>query len=134
MSSLLSEDLDRRLAAEVVPQCPAPPTRRRTRTCSTQSAPVADDPSAAEHRAQLLAALSTTTSEEDHSMSTDRHDRAVPLDLILGPDLAAAVIRRAATGLQRDDLLPEHVALRLACEPKGVVFKSSGVKSNAFPL
>ncbi|MET8624691.1 hypothetical protein ABZW30_13195 [Kitasatospora sp. NPDC004669] len=49
-------------------------------------------------------------------MSTDHHGQAVPLDLILGPHLAAAVIRRAATALQHDDLLPEHTALRLACE------------------
>ncbi|MGE7437000.1 hypothetical protein [Kitasatospora sp. NPDC001175] len=59
MSTLLPEDLDRRLAAELVPQCPAPPVRRRTHTA--QPAPVAADPLAAEHRAQLLAALSTTT-------------------------------------------------------------------------
>ncbi|ARF83249.1 hypothetical protein ACIG0C_30315 [Kitasatospora aureofaciens] len=49
-------------------------------------------------------------------MSTDDHGQAVPLDLILGPHLAATVIRRAATALQRDDFLPEPVALRLACE------------------
>ncbi|MFE9427804.1 hypothetical protein ACFYNO_33140 [Kitasatospora sp. NPDC006697] len=49
-------------------------------------------------------------------MSTDDHGQAVPLDLILGPHLAATVIRRIATGLQRDDLLPGDVALRLACE------------------
>ncbi|MGK4586202.1 hypothetical protein [Kitasatospora sp. HPMI-4] len=49
-------------------------------------------------------------------MSTDHHDHTVPLDLILGPHLAAQIIRRAATALQRNDLLPEPVALRLACE------------------
>ena len=49
-------------------------------------------------------------------MSTENHGQAVPLDLILGPHLAAQAIRRAATALQRDDLLPEPVALRLACE------------------
>ncbi|MEE1783074.1 hypothetical protein PUR71_09110 [Streptomyces sp. SP17BM10] len=49
-------------------------------------------------------------------MSTDPHGHTVPLDLILGPHLAGAVIRRAANTLQHDDLLPEPVALRLACE------------------
>ncbi|MFF4344281.1 hypothetical protein ACFY00_30680 [Kitasatospora sp. NPDC001540] len=49
-------------------------------------------------------------------MSTDPHDHTVPLVLILGPYLAATVIRRAATALQHDDFLPEPVALRLACE------------------
>ncbi|GAA2121346.1 hypothetical protein GCM10009759_70950 [Kitasatospora saccharophila] len=49
-------------------------------------------------------------------MSTDPHRQAVPLDLILGPHLAATVIRRTADALQREDLLPETVALRLACE------------------
>ncbi|MET9183117.1 hypothetical protein ABZX88_33650 [Kitasatospora aureofaciens] len=58
MSTHLPEDLDRRLAAELVPQCPAPPTRRRTPT--TKPGPVAADPLAAEHRAQLPAALRTT--------------------------------------------------------------------------
>ncbi|MCC9312058.1 hypothetical protein LN042_34220 [Kitasatospora sp. RB6PN24] len=58
MSTHLPEDVDRRLAAELVPQCPAPPTRRRTRTA--QAGPVPADPLAAEHRAQLLAALRTT--------------------------------------------------------------------------
>ncbi|MET8624692.1 hypothetical protein ABZW30_13200 [Kitasatospora sp. NPDC004669] len=46
MSTHLPEDLDRRLAAELVPQRPAPPARRRT----ARSAPVAADPLAAEHR------------------------------------------------------------------------------------
>ncbi|GAA2816004.1 hypothetical protein ACFQ0M_00365 [Kitasatospora aburaviensis] len=41
-------------------------------------------------------------------MSPDHHGQAVSLDLILGPHLAAAVIRRTATVLQHDDLLPEH--------------------------
>ncbi|GAA2815993.1 hypothetical protein ACFQ0M_00360 [Kitasatospora aburaviensis] len=59
MSTLLPEDLDRRLAAALVPQSPAPPDRRRTLTA--QPAPITADPLAAEHRAQLLAALSTTT-------------------------------------------------------------------------
>jgi hypothetical protein len=49
-------------------------------------------------------------------MSTNPHGQAVPLDLILGPHVAGTVIRRIATALQHDDLLPEHVALRLACE------------------
>lgn len=49
-------------------------------------------------------------------MSTDDHGQAVPLDLILGPHLAGTVIRRIANRLQHDDLLPENVALRLACE------------------
>ena len=59
MSTVLPEDIDRRLAAELVPQCPAPP-RRRHRTAALTAAPAAD-PLAAEHRAQLLAALRTTT-------------------------------------------------------------------------
>ncbi|MFB7672218.1 hypothetical protein ACFC26_12460 [Kitasatospora purpeofusca] len=49
-------------------------------------------------------------------MSTDHRDQAVPLDLILGPQLAAAVIHTIATTLQHDDHLPENTALRLACE------------------
>lgn len=49
-------------------------------------------------------------------MSTDHRGQAVPLDLILGPQLAATVIRTIATTLQHDDLLPENLALRLACE------------------
>ncbi|RAG85012.1 hypothetical protein DN069_13695 [Streptacidiphilus pinicola] len=50
-------------------------------------------------------------------MSTDdRHGQAAPLDLILGPEHAAAVLTRIATTLQQQDLLPEPVALRLACE------------------
>ncbi|MEU3495358.1 hypothetical protein ABZ747_17955 [Kitasatospora cineracea] len=59
MSTVLPEDLDRRLAAELVPQCPAPP-RSRYRTPALTTAP-AVDPLAAEHRAQLLAALRPTT-------------------------------------------------------------------------
>ncbi|MEU3495357.1 hypothetical protein ABZ747_17950 [Kitasatospora cineracea] len=49
-------------------------------------------------------------------MSTEHRDQAVPLDLILGPQLAGTVIRTIAGTLQRDDLLPENLALRLACE------------------
>ncbi|MFE4599439.1 hypothetical protein ACFRKE_01115 [Kitasatospora indigofera] len=49
-------------------------------------------------------------------MSTDHRDQAVPLDLILGPQLAGTVIRAIATTLQHDDHLPEILALRLACE------------------
>ncbi|GAA1233852.1 hypothetical protein GCM10009665_25150 [Kitasatospora nipponensis] len=49
-------------------------------------------------------------------MSTDDHGQTVPLGLILGPHLAATVIRQIASGLQREDLLPEDVALRLTCE------------------
>ncbi|MGW4651341.1 hypothetical protein [Kitasatospora sp. NPDC004289] len=54
MSTVLPEDLDRRLAAELVPQCPAPPRPRRT---AAPTASPAADPLASEHRAQLLAAL-----------------------------------------------------------------------------
>ncbi|GAA2121350.1 hypothetical protein GCM10009759_70960 [Kitasatospora saccharophila] len=53
----LPDELDRRLAAELVPQCPAPP-RRRTRPAGPAASP-APDPRAAEHRAELLAALRT---------------------------------------------------------------------------
>ncbi|MFE4599440.1 hypothetical protein ACFRKE_01120 [Kitasatospora indigofera] len=56
--SALPEDLDRRLAAELVPQCPAWPVRRRTR--AAVPTPPAADPLAAEHRAELLAALRPT--------------------------------------------------------------------------
>ncbi|MGW4651342.1 hypothetical protein [Kitasatospora sp. NPDC004289] len=49
-------------------------------------------------------------------MSTDHRDQAVPLDRILGPHLAATVIRTIATTLQHDDHLPETLALCLACE------------------
>ncbi|MDH6107905.1 hypothetical protein P3T36_006364 [Kitasatospora sp. MAP12-15] len=59
MSTHLPEDLDQRLAAELVPQCPAPPARRRTGTALPLPPPA--DPRAAEHRAELLAALRPTT-------------------------------------------------------------------------
>ena len=60
MSTVLPEDIDRRLAAELVPQCPARPVRRRTRTAAL-AVPPAADPRAAEHRAELLAALRPAT-------------------------------------------------------------------------
>ncbi|MFB7672219.1 hypothetical protein ACFC26_12465 [Kitasatospora purpeofusca] len=60
MSTVLPDDLDRRLAAELVPQRPAPPRNRRHRTAAPTTAP-ATDPLAAEHRAQLLAALRRPT-------------------------------------------------------------------------
>ena len=46
----------------------------------------------------------------------NRPDRsaAVPLDLILGPELAAVVLHRIAGTLAEQDLLPEKVAFRLA--------------------
>ncbi|WP_042370558.1 hypothetical protein [Streptacidiphilus neutrinimicus] len=46
----------------------------------------------------------------------DRDGQAVPLDLILGPHQAATVLTRIATTFRQQDLLPEPVALRLACE------------------
>jgi hypothetical protein len=54
----LPEDLDRRLAAELVPRCPARPARRST---ATTLPPPTADPRAAEHRAELLAALRPIT-------------------------------------------------------------------------
>ncbi|ARF83248.1 hypothetical protein ACIG0C_30310 [Kitasatospora aureofaciens] len=56
MTTRLPEDLDRRLAAELVPQCPAP-ARRSTAKVLTVGTAVMPDPRAAEHRAELLAAL-----------------------------------------------------------------------------
>ncbi|MEY9961347.1 hypothetical protein [Streptacidiphilus sp. MAP5-52] len=41
---------------------------------------------------------------------------AVPLDLILTPELAAVVVYRIADTLAEQDMLPERVAFRMACE------------------
>jgi len=54
-------------------------------------------------------------------MSSSRNlgpDRSagLPLDLILGPELAAVVLYRIAAQLEEQDLLPERVAFRMACE------------------
>ena len=54
-------------------------------------------------------------------MSSSRNlgpDRSagLPLDLILGPELAAVVLYRLAAQLEEQDLLPERVAFRMACE------------------
>lgn len=58
MSGQLPDELDQRLAAELVPQCPAlRPACRRTAPARGIGAAVAPDPRAAEHRAELLAAL-----------------------------------------------------------------------------
>ncbi|MFE9427803.1 hypothetical protein ACFYNO_33135 [Kitasatospora sp. NPDC006697] len=58
----LPDELDRRLAAELVPQCPAlRPARRRTAPARALGAAVMPDPRAAEHRAELLAALRRPT-------------------------------------------------------------------------
>ncbi|MFJ9777138.1 hypothetical protein ACIRVF_38885 [Kitasatospora sp. NPDC101157] len=58
----LPDELDRRLAAELVPQCPAlRPARRRTTPARALGTAMAPDPRAAEHRAELLAALRRPT-------------------------------------------------------------------------
>ncbi len=74
MSTRLPEDLDRRLAAELVPQCPATPARRRTR--ATPTMPPAVDPRAAEHRAELLAALRPTTHTRTRTVPSPRETAA----------------------------------------------------------
>ncbi|WP_327071921.1 hypothetical protein [Kitasatospora sp. NBC_01302] len=71
MTGQLPDELDRRLAAELVPQCPAlRPTRRPIPAVRPLGAAVLPDPRAAEHRAELLAALRRPTASTSSPKET----------------------------------------------------------------